>query len=187
MSVALRRIAFSSFTPWIVLAIVSCYLLFPLRQKLRFGIDLVGGTYITLGVQTNKAVEAQMRSKLDLILIELRSTNKQLPTSYDVKDGSIELIFASNDDAQVAASAIRDSAYTQDVHSTTVRMQPTAAAIKQIETDAVARNIEVLRARLDGLSVAEISIAAHGDRNIVIELPDVSDPQKAKEIGRAHV
>ncbi|MBS1986556.1 protein translocase subunit SecD [Candidatus Dependentiae bacterium] len=188
MSVALRRIAFSSFTPWIVLAIVSCYLLFPLRQKLRFGIDLVGGTYITLGVQTNKAVEAQMRSKLDLILIELRSTNKQLPTSYDVKDGSIELIFASNDDAQVAASAIRDSAYTQDVHSTTVRMQPTAAAIKQIETDAVARNIEVLRARLDGLSVAEISIAAHGDRNIVIELPDVSDPQKAKAmIGTAAV
>ena len=30
----------------------------PLRKKLRFGIDLVGGTYITLEVQTDKAVES---------------------------------------------------------------------------------------------------------------------------------
>lgn len=188
MSIALRRIAFSSFTPWIVLALVSCYLLYPLRQKLRFGIDLVGGTYITLAVQTNKAVEANMRSRLELILTDLRSTNKQLPTSYDVKDGFIELVFASNDDAQVASALIRDAAYTQDVAGTTIRMTPTASAIKNIETDAVQRNIEVLRSRLDGLSVAEISIAAHGDRNIVVELPDVSDPQKAKAmIGTAAV
>lgn len=188
MSIALRRVAFSGFTFWILLAIVSCYLLYPLRQRLRFGIDLVGGTYITLAVQTNKAVEAHMRSRLDASISELRSANKQLPTTYDVKDGFIEYVFASTDDANVAASLMRDAAYTQEVIGTTVRMRPTPAATKQIETDAVTRNIEVLRARLDGLSVAEISIAAHGDRNIVVELPDVSDPQKAKAmIGTAAV
>jgi preprotein translocase subunit SecD len=187
MSIAMRRITFSSFTPWIVLALVSCYLLYPLRQRLRFGIDLVGGTYITLGVQTSKAVEAHMRSHLDFVITELRNANKQLPTSYDVKNNFIECIFATNDDAQAAALLIRDAAYTQEVAGTTVRMYPTPA-VKTIETDAVQRNIEVLRARLDGLSVAEISIAAHGDRNIVIELPDVSDPQKAKAmIGTAAV
>jgi len=41
-------------------------------------------------------------------------------------------------------------------------------------------NIEVLRARLDKMSVAEIAIAPQGEKNIIIELPDVDDPQQAK-------
>ena len=57
---------------------------------------------------------------------------------------------------------------------------------KRIKDDAVLRNIEVLRTRLDRFSVAEISIAKQGEKEIIIELPDVSNPQEAKEmIGRA--
>ena len=55
----------------------------------------------------------------------------------------------------------------------------------QIKGDAVRSNIEVLRTRLDKFSVAEITIAVQGEKNIIIELPDVDDPQQAKEmIGR---
>ena len=44
----------------------------------------------------------------------------------------------------------------------------------------------MLRTRLDKFSVAEIPITRQGEKNIVIEIPDVADPQAAKEmIGRA--
>lgn len=188
MNFSAQKVLFSSFSVWVLIALVSMYILMPLRQKLRFGIDLVGGTYITLGVQTQKAVEAAMRSHLDGVLAHLRNADKQLPVSYDVKDGAIECTFASLDAAQSAVSSMRDSAYTLEVEGATIRMRLNQKQSKAIEADAIERNIEVLRSRLDGFSVAEITIAAHGDNHIVIELPDVSDPQKAKTmIGTAAV
>lgn len=188
MRVSLHRVMFSSFGLWVVIALVSMYLLFPLRQKLRFGIDLVGGTYITLAVQTQKAVEATVRSRLDQMIAELRTSDKQAPLSYDVKNNTIECTFSSLDAAQSAALVMRDPSYSLEVSGPVIRMSLNEKSIKAIEADAVERNIEVLRSRLDGFSVAEISIAAHGDNHIVVELPDVSDPQKAKTmIGTAAV
>lgn len=188
MNIALRRVAFSGFAVWVLFAAISVYFLYPLRKNLRFGIDLVGGTYITLEVQTEKAVEASMRTRLDALLTDLKSADKALPTAYDIKNGAIELTFASLDAAQGAASILRDPSYTQEVEGSVIRMRLNEKSAQRIQADAVSRNIEVLRSRLDRLSVAEISIAAHGDRNIVIELPDISDPQQAKAmIGTAAV
>ncbi len=51
-----RNIVFSSFTFWALVALIGLYAIWPMRQKIKFGIDLVGGTYITLEVQTDKAV-----------------------------------------------------------------------------------------------------------------------------------
>src|SRR5262249_20516436 len=60
--------------------------------------------------------------------------------------------------------------------------------LEKIKDNAVESNVEVLRTRLNRLSVEEITIARQGNKNIIVELPDVSDPQQAKEmIGRSAV
>jgi SecD/SecF fusion protein len=47
------------------------------------------------------------------------------------------------------------------------------------------RALEVLRKRVDALGVAESSITRSGDRRIIVELPDVTDPKRAADaIGR---
>ncbi|RSS34026.1 protein translocase subunit SecD [Streptomyces sp. WAC08241] len=56
-----------------------------------------------------------------------------------------------------------------------------------IRADAAAtdRALEVLRKRVDGLGVAEPSLARSGERRIVVELPGLRDPRQAAEtIGR---
>ncbi|MGJ7414774.1 protein translocase subunit SecD [Streptomyces cinereoruber] len=56
-----------------------------------------------------------------------------------------------------------------------------------VRADAAAtdRALEVLRKRVDGLGVAEPSLARSGERRIVVELPGLRDPRKAAEtIGR---
>jgi preprotein translocase subunit SecF len=60
MAFSMRRVATSGFAIWVVLALLGIWYLIPLRKKLRFGIDLVGGTYITLGVQVEKAIETEL-------------------------------------------------------------------------------------------------------------------------------
>ncbi|QNP66968.1 protein translocase subunit SecD [Streptomyces genisteinicus] len=53
-----------------------------------------------------------------------------------------------------------------------------------VRADAAAtdRALEVLRKRVDGLGVAEPSLARSGERRIIVELPGVQDPRKAAEV-----
>ncbi len=186
--IASRNSLFSWFSFWIILAILFCYLLWPLRKTLRYGIDLVGGSYITLEVQTDKAIETELLSKLQAISNRLKETGKEMPTAKSVEQGKIMLTFASAAAAQNAAQLIQaqEKELVIATSNQIVTLSLPDRVASRIKEDAVSRNVEVLRTRLNKLSVEEITIAAQGEKNIIVELPDVSDPQQAKEmIGKA--
>lgn len=54
----------------------------------------------------------------------------------------------------------------------------------RVEADAEAtdRALEVLRGRVDALGVAEPSLTRSGENRIIVELPDLQDPEEAAEI-----
>jgi len=179
---ALKKLSISWFGFWVAFALIGIYFLYPLRQSLRFGIDLVGGTYIVLEVQTEKAIEANLVYLMESIPMQLEASGNALPVGKQVTDKKLMLTFDSLDAAVNAANSIKEEKLPIEVKSngTQVAIQFTKREHDRIVQDALARNIEVLRNRLDKTSVAEITIAAQGDRRIVIELPDVDDPQQAR-------
>lgn len=184
-----RRIFLSEFMFWVVFALVGVYFLMPLRQSLRLGSDLVGGTYLTLEVHTQEAVNTRLVGNMHYIESKLKSASKELPTEKSVKNGIMSFSFNSPAQAQDAAMLIKEEklGLDQTVDGAVVYFSYPAAAVAQIKKEAVQSNIEVLRARLSGgSSLAEISIVAQGDHHIVVELPDVADPLQAKAmIGKA--
>ncbi len=188
MNVSLRRVATSGFTIWMVALVAAIYLLIPLREKITFGIDLVGGTYITLEVQTDKAVEAAFLDKVELLTNQLKKAKNEVPKVALASNEAV-MTFSSVAAAQAAATTIKaDKDILLRSQAETVTINFTDRMVKYIQKDAVERNIEVLRTRLNKLNVAEISIAAKGEKQIEIELPDVNDPQQAKAmIGRAAI
>jgi preprotein translocase subunit SecD len=194
MKTASRGLLFSGFTFWLILMGVSLYFILPLRQKLRFGIDLVGGTYITLEVQVNKAVETELAEFMQSIPNRLRASQQPLPSSKIIEKNEIVLTFESPQSAQTAATFLQSESsgkgqvrnYEFSTSNNLVKIKFASHKIEQIKKDAVRSNIDVLRSRLDTMSVAEITIAAQGEKNIIVELPDVSDPMQAKAmIGKA--
>ncbi len=126
MTISLKRILFSPLTAWFVVTLFGIYFVLNLRQNLNFGIDLVGGTYITVEVKTDALIEHEKAMR--------GSSGKPL----------------------------------------------TEGEIQEIIKNAVHDNIEVLRSRLDKSGVGEVTIAAHGEKNILIELPNVHNPEQAK-------
>ena len=55
MNHSLQKVFTAGFTFWILFAIATCGYLYRYGKKdIRFGIDLVGGTYITLEVQSEQ-------------------------------------------------------------------------------------------------------------------------------------
>ncbi|HLJ31135.1 MAG TPA: protein translocase subunit SecD [Candidatus Babeliales bacterium] len=187
MESAIKRFAFSGLMIWIVLCLIGLYFLYPLRKSLRFGIDLVGGSYLTLEVKTDAAVQAELVKKLQSIDARFKRERSISFLSKTVADNKIILTFENQQQAQEATRVLKDEReLVQSVDKNVISLRFSDPMEKRIKDDAVARNIEVLRTRLDKFSVAEITIARQGEREIIIELPDVSDPQEAKEmIGRA--
>ena len=188
MKLTARRLASSELMIWLLLCVVGLYSLYPLRKTLRFGIDLVGGTYLTLEVQTDKAVEAELASKLQSIDTRFKRERSISLLSKTIIDGKIVLTFQNQQQAQDAARILKadQRELAQSVDKNTITLNFPEQVEKRIKNDAVLRNIAVLHTRLDKFSVAEIPIVQQGERNIIVELPDVADPQEAKEmIGRA--
>lgn len=184
MSGSLRSMLLSGFAFWVIIAGISLYLVFPLRQKIRLGMDLAGGTYLTLEVQTDKAVEAELIQRMQLALDKIKKARKSLPSQKSVENGVVLLSFASVQAANEALQIIKsDAGEAQiDVKGNTITISMPARAAQRVKEDAVARNIEVLGVRLDRIGVADIPIAAQGEKRIVVELPDVANPGDAKSM-----
>ncbi|MFF7776751.1 protein translocase subunit SecD [Streptomyces tanashiensis] len=68
---------------------------------------------------------------------------------------------------------------------TRIVLQTEDGPTTRADAAATDRAVEVLRKRVDGLGVAEPSLARSGERRIVVELPGLRDPRQAAEtIGR---
>jgi len=192
MNAAARSLLGSSFVLWLAAGCAAFLFLFGidrsgihLRQdRIKFGIDLVGGSFITLGVQTDKAIEAELADKLQLFSRRMEKEGMPAARNQQVDGTVARMTFETIDDVRTAERFIHEADSSLDIKSegTQLTLQLKEAAAKRVRDWAVEGNINVLRTRLDSMGVGEIPIAAQGENRIVVELPDVDDPQKAKQI-----
>jgi preprotein translocase subunit SecD len=183
MNFSVRKMLTFGLTWWVIFAAATLYFVLPLRNKLRFGIDLVGGSYITLEVQTNKAIEAALEDKMEGFTRKLKDAGKSTPKSYVVEKQEISMTYNDVASAQAALNVLRgEKGMVIGGTENQIKIRFDERMETHIARDAVQRNVEVLRTRLDKLSVAEIAIATKGDKQITVELPDVPDPQQAQAL-----
>src|SRR5262249_54862025 len=148
---SVRSLFFSQLSAWLLIAAISVYFLYPLRRSIRLGMDLAGGTYLTLEVQTDKAVEAELVEQWQAIENRLKAEHKPLPQSKKIVGNMIELTYDTPQIAQEVALIVRDE--FKDLHQSQSGMIVTLSLpeskVKKIKDEAVTRNITILRTRLD--------------------------------------
>jgi preprotein translocase subunit SecD len=170
----------------IALAVWSFY---PLDQKVRLGLDLKGGVHLVMRVQTDDALRLEtettserLREQLKTLNIPVTSLTVTSPTEFRVEgvpsdqDGAfrqalsdVELVFNRRSGA--------GGAYTFE-------MKPNMAV--QFREEAVAQALQTIERRVNELGVVEPIVARHsGADQILVQLPGVSDVQRAKEIIRS--
>ena len=169
---------------WVAVAAVSVWFLHPIRKHIKLGIDLVGGTYITLDVKVDKAVEHELREKQKSLVELLKEKDKKAPTSQKVVGNSILLTFDNGMDASDSSLAIRDdlAGYSSSVAGSVVTVEMKSEKVNSIKRWALESNIEVLNTRLSKIGVEEITVVSKGEKSIIVELPDVDDPAQAKAL-----
>jgi len=155
-------------------------------KPMYLGLDLRGGVHFLLQVNVeaakNKLVErylsdvrALLRDKKiyysglaregDRIVIRFRETGQQAAALKAISDAQPDL-------------ALRDRSGAEGVLEATVKPD----VMKRDQEDAIQRNIQTLRNRVNELGVAEPIVQQQGPDRIMVQLAGVQDPTRAKEI-----
>jgi preprotein translocase subunit SecD len=185
MTFSLRRALTSGMMIWFVITGYGVYFLWTLKsaKRINFGIDLVGGTYLTLDVQIDKLFENELVDRVSTIAHQLEQEHAGgVPVSRKYEQGTLVLTFDSPQAAQKfeampllirrGISVTREGA---QVHCSLTENERTHLLNQALES-----NISVIKGRVDQFGVGETLVARHGEKSIIVELPNVQDSQKAK-------
>ena len=169
-----------------VVVALSLWYLYPPRSSINLGLDLQGGIHLVLGVEADKYVASQTERAAEDLKGGLE--RKGVGVKRVARDGLsavvVELANPSNwNDALTVAAEFASFEVTQRDDKTgrfTLAMRDRQVA--QLRDDAVRQAVETIRNRVDQFGVAEPTITRQGDDRILIQLPGVQDPDRAKAL-----
>jgi preprotein translocase subunit SecD len=156
---------------------------------IHLGLDLQGGSHLVLEVKLDKAIENHMeRLKNDLtnsfrdkgisgVSVErVEGTSLELkvaPASVERVRGILKADFGN----LVEAKTPQTSAAGTDFYMTLSREETRA-----LRDYIVDQSLETIRNRIDQFGVSEPVIQRQGVNHILVQLPGIQDPQRAKDI-----
>src|SRR6266481_2634506 len=163
-------------------------------DRIHLGLDLQGGSHLLLEVKVDKAIENNVeRIKADLTNV-LRdrgisgvSVERVQGTQIQLKvpAASVERVrgLLKSDFANLTVVNTQASGGTTEFFLTLSKEE-----IRSLRDYAVDQSLETIRNRIDQFGVSEPIIQREGTQDILIQLPGIQDPQRAKElIGRTAV
>jgi preprotein translocase subunit SecD len=173
----------------VVVLAVSLWYLYPPTRSINLGLDLQGGIHLVLGVEVDKYVATQTeRAGADLKAgLERKGVGVKRLAREGLSSLVIELANASNwnDALTVAAEFTAFEVGQRDEKAARFTLAMQVRQVTQLRDDAVRQGVETIRNRVDQFGVAEPTITRQGDDRILIQLPGVQDPDRAKAlIGR---
>ncbi|MCF7800219.1 protein translocase subunit SecD [Candidatus Babeliales bacterium] len=153
--------------------------------RLKLGIDLQGGTYLVLGVDIDKAIENKLLAEskyLDQIF--KKSSLAVLPSKKDIKNKVLNLHFSDEESAKVCYNLLRKESqnlkFVLKDNIVTAVLPPSEE--QRIRVNSVDQAVSILGNRLSGFGVEGISVQQHGDKQVVVQMPGVADPERVKDV-----
>jgi len=167
----------------IALAIWAFY---PPAQKINLGLDLKGGVHLVLKVQTDDAVRIETETTSERVRDAMTRAGVQFtnvavvpPRECRVEGVQDEAAFR---DATVDVETVFDR--SSSAGSSTFRVKPNIE--NELRRQAVDQALETIERRVNELGVAEPIVARQGGQDrILVQLPGVDNPERAKQIIRS--
>ncbi|MBF0368351.1 MAG: protein translocase subunit SecD [Magnetococcales bacterium] len=159
------------------------------NQVILRGLDLQGGLYLLLHVETDKAVEQTAENLVDEVLGVLREKRLRHLGVKRAGISAVEMRLSKGSDPEEVRKVLRDEfpdLLLEDMaEGAGIRLAITPDKQKEIKGFAVEQSIQTIRSRIDQFGVSEPTIQKQGQERILIQLPGLQDPARAKAlIGR---
>ncbi len=162
----------------------------PWQQPVRLGLDLQGGTHLLYQVEVEQALDNTVERVGREVESELRGANVGAFTVERV-GRAIQIRLANRDKRAEARKIVEDrfknvtvtESASPDAPDLSLELVP--REILRVRDGVVEQALNVMRNRIDEFGVVEPTLQAQGSDQIVVQLPGIQDPQRAKDlIGR---
>jgi preprotein translocase subunit SecD len=157
--------------------------------KIQLGLDLQGGTHLLMAVELDEAVKTQLRRRADDLKNELKANKIDFDTIAVDDSGNLIAKLKSSSDrtpfldlAQKSFPDLTVSSGSDSTGGPSYSMAYKPQELQQIRTFAMDQALETIRNRIDQLGVRETTVAKEGDNEILVQLPGIQDPERAKEL-----
>jgi preprotein translocase subunit SecD len=145
-------------------------------RQLKLGLDLKGGVHLVLRVQTDDAL--RVTTEQDSARLQEELKRRGVPATVRVDGVPPAQDQAFRQAAEQEGVNFERSTGTNGTY--TFRMRPNIA--QTLREEAVVQARQTIERRVNELGVTEPSIAQQGSDQILVQLPGVTDVDRAKEI-----
>ena len=165
-----------------------------LSKKVNLGLDLQGGSYLLLEVDSLPIVNQNLQSKL-LSLRKYFKKNGIMYKNLKIKNSSINFTsskdsilkfeeFFLNKDNVINSYLAQYKSYELDhtTENTTVIIKYSKYGLIELKNSALEQSLEIVRRRVDEVGTNEPTILKRGNDRILVELPGLEDPNRIKKL-----
>ncbi len=156
------------------------------NKGITLGLDLQGGIHLVLEVEEERAVEIAVDRSVNAIQDLL--VDKKIPVESIKRTGNAQVTLRFQDSelkSQVQKVMEEFPSFFEVEGSGTPNSLVYAlrdGEMKRIKDSAINQALETIRNRIDQFGVAEPLIQRQGLKQIVVQLPGIQDPKRAKDL-----
>jgi len=178
--------AFTNFTDDSNLSVFS--------KKINLGLDLQGGSYLLLEVDSNPIIDQNLQQRLldirkflkkNKIKYKNLRTNKQSIT-FIINTNHISIFeeYFLNKDNKINNYFERYRSYELDhnISENLVTIKYSKFGLIELKNSALDQSLEIVRRRIDEVGTKDPTIIKRGNDRILIELPGLDNPNRIKKL-----
>lgn len=153
-------------------------------STLNLGLDLRGGSYLLLEVDTESYIKDQMTFMRDAIRQSLRQNHIGYKDLRSTLTG-VTFTLLKPEDFDVTKKAVHEIAQQIDVSESNgdhVSVQYSEAQVRDIFKQVMGQSIEIIRRRIDESGTKEPDIQRQGDNRILLQMPGIENPDQIKSL-----
>ncbi|HTY54656.1 MAG TPA: protein translocase subunit SecD, partial [Candidatus Binataceae bacterium] len=157
--------------------------------KIQLGLDLQGGTHLLLEVKVDDAVKTALARRGDDLKTELKENKIEYKSIEPTAAGPVLVTLANAQDRTAFQDLVGKVA--PDLNVSSVESSGPGASFQlsfkprdeqTVRASAMDQALETIRNRIDQLGVRETTVAREGENEILVQLPGIQDPERAKEL-----
>ncbi len=166
-----------------------------LNKKVNLGLDLQGGSYLLLEIDTDPLIKERIQSKV-VPLKKLLNKNNFSYTNFVISSNKISLNFNSKDIKKFEKTFFSEkdnllNSYIPKYNNfeldfklvnNSIEIFFSKYGILNLNNLALSQSIEIVRRRIDDTGTKEPTILQRGDKRILVELPGIKDPERIKNL-----
>ena len=165
-----------------------------INKKINLGLDLQGGSYLLLEINSDTLVQEKIQDKVIPIKRLLKDNNIKY-SNFKINNQTLSINIADFDKFDLLFYSRKDNSVNpyienyrsfelsyEKISNDQIKISFSKFGLLTINNSALRQSIEIVRRRIDDVGTKEPTILQRGEKRILIELPGLKDPDRIKNL-----